>query len=104
MKKFALMMAVFLGLAASPLLAHGGGPHLKGTVVAISADEIKVKGMDGHESEAKITPTTKFVRGKETGNKDELKQGDRVVVHTRKKGDALEAVEIRYGAAPKRAP
>jgi hypothetical protein len=104
MKKHALMLAVFLGFAASPLLAHGGGPHLKGTVVAISADEIKVKGMEGDESEAKITPATKFVRGKETGNKDELKQGDRVVVHTRKKGEALEAVEVRYGATPTRTP
>jgi hypothetical protein len=104
MKKLALMMAVFLGFAASPLLAHGGGPHLKGTVVAISADEIKVKGVDGDESTAKITATTKFVRGKEPGKKDELKQGDRVVVHTRKKGNALEAVEVRYGATQKNAP
>src|SRR5467141_1380501 len=43
MKKQVLMMAVFLGLAASPVLAHGGGPHLKGTVSAIAPDRITVK-------------------------------------------------------------
>ncbi|HXN55825.1 MAG TPA: hypothetical protein VN874_06130 [Myxococcales bacterium] len=103
MKKQALMMAVCVGLAASPLLAHGGA-HLKGTVLAIGADEIKVKDADGHESQAKITPTTKFVSGKGPGNKDEIAQGDRVVVHTRKKGDALEAVEVHYGAPRKKGP
>jgi hypothetical protein len=104
MKKQALLMALFLGLAALPSLAHGGGTHLKGTIVAIGADEIKLKGMDGRESEAKITATTKFVRGKGPGKKNDIKQGDRVVVHTRKRGDALEAVEVHYGATTKRAP
>lgn len=103
MKKQALTMAVLLGLAASPVLAHGGGPHLKGIVVAISADEIKLKGVDGRESEAKITTATKFVKGKEPGTRDDLHPGGRVVVHTRKKGDALEAVEVHYAATAKQA-
>ena len=98
MRKQALMMAVWVGLAASPLLAHGGAPHLKGTVLEITADEIKGKGVDGRDSQATITAETKFVRGKAPGNKDDLKQGDRVVVHTRKRGEGLEAVEIHSGA------
>jgi len=103
MKKQALMIAVFLGLAASPLLAHGGA-HLKGTVSAVAPDQIKVKDMDGHESQAKITPQTRFMRGKAVGKQEDLRQGDRVVVHTRKQGDGLEAVEVHYGAAQKRRP
>jgi hypothetical protein len=101
MKKRALMMAACVGLAGFPLLAHGGA-HLKGTVLSITADQIKVKSADGHESEAKLTATTKFVSAKGPGNKDELEQGDRVVVHTRKQGDALEAVEVRYGVPRKK--
>ncbi len=104
MKKQAFMMVVLLGLAASPLLAHGGGAHLKGTVSAIASDQITVKDADGHESEAKITPQTRFMRGKAVGKREELHQGNRVVVHTRKKGDALEAVEVHYGATAKKAP
>jgi hypothetical protein len=104
MMKQALMTAVFLGLAASPVLAHGGGPHLKGTVSAISADQITVKDADGREWQATITARTRFIRSKAVGNREDLHQGDRVVVHTHKKGDGLEAVEVRYGATRKRNP
>jgi hypothetical protein len=100
MKKQVSMMFVVLGLAASPLLAHGG-PHLKGTVAAIAPDQIAVKEAGGHESAAKITPQTRFLRGKAAGKREDLHQGDRVVVHTRKSGDALEAVEVHYAAAQK---
>ena len=104
MKKQALMMAVFLGLAASPLLAHGGGAHLKGTVSAVAPDQITVKDTDGHESQAKITAQTRFLRGKAVGKREDLHEGDRVVVHTHKQGDGLEAVEVHYGATRKRRP
>ncbi|GAC1535831.1 MAG: hypothetical protein NVS2B9_01300 [Myxococcales bacterium] len=104
MRRQALMMAVVLGLAAPRLLAHGGGAHLKGTVSAITSEQIAVKDADGHESEAKISPQTRFMHGKAVGKRDDLHQGDRVVVHTRKKGDGLEAVEIHYGDRAKKAP
>jgi len=53
---------------------------------------------------AKITPQTRYIRSKAVGNREDLHQGDRVVVHTRKKGDGLEAVEVRYGTTGKRNP
>jgi hypothetical protein len=88
-------MALFLALAAAPSLAHGG-PHLKGTVSAIGSDQITVKSGDGQESQAQITPQTRFLRGKAPGRLEDLRQGDRVVVHARRQGKALEASEIRY--------
>ena len=103
MKKLALMIAASLGLASFPLLAHGGAPHLKGTVSAIAADQITVKSADGQESPAKLTPQTRFLRGKTSGQREDLHEGDRVVVHTRKQGEALEAVEVHY-ATPAKAP
>ena len=104
MRKQALTMAAVLALAASPLLAHGGGAHLKGTVSAVAADRITVKGADGHESEAKLTQRTRFVRGKTAGKREDLHPGDRVVVHTRMAGEGLEAVEVHCGGAAKKAP
>jgi hypothetical protein len=44
------------------------------------------------------------MRGKAVGKQEDLHQGDRVVVHTRKNGDGLEAVEVHYGATRKRRP
>lgn len=104
MRKQALMMIAFLGLAAPPLLAHGGGTHLKGTVSAIAPDQVTVKGADGRESEVRITPQTRFMRGKAVGKPGDIHPGDRVVVHTRNQGNALEAVEIHSGAAARKAP
>jgi hypothetical protein len=93
-----LLVALVRGLAGSAALAHGGGPHLKGTVSAISADQIAVQGAEGQAAVAKITPDTRFIRGKAVGKREDLKQGDRVIVHTRKQGDRLEAIEVRYKA------
>jgi hypothetical protein len=98
MKKLAIVMALFLGLAALPSLAHGGGAHLKGIVSEIASDRITVKDAEGHEAEATITRQTKFMHGKAAGKADDLHRGDRVVVHTHKDGDKLEAVEVHYGA------
>jgi len=98
MMRTILAVVLVLALAGSAALAHGGGPHLKGTVSAITADQITVAGAEGQAAVAKITPDTRFVRGKAVGKREDLKQGDRVVVHTRKHGDALEAIEVRYKA------
>ena len=103
MRKQALRMVLVFGLAAFPLLAHGGGEHLKGTVSAIGPERIAVKDADGHESVAAITPQTRFLRGKAVGKRDDLHPGDRVVVHTRKSGDGLEAVEVHSGGAARKA-
>ena len=95
MKWIILSIALLLE-PLSPALAHGGGPHLKGAISAISAEQITVEMDGGKPASAKITSETRFVRGKAQGKREDLKQGDRVVVHTRQHGDALEALEIRY--------
>ena len=97
-----MMLVMLLGLATSPVFAHGGGAHLKGTISALTADRITVKAADGHEAEAAITEQTLFVRGRTAGKRGDLKQGDRVIVHTRKKGTGLEAVEIHSGGHQKK--
>jgi hypothetical protein len=98
MRRKILAFAFLLELCGTAALAHGGGPHLKGTAAAISADQITVEGTDGRSTVAKITPQTRFIAGKAVGKREDLKQGDRVIVHTRKQGDGLEAIEVRYKA------
>ena len=101
MQRRMLSLALLLGLATSEAFAHGGSAHLKGTIAAISADRVTVKAADGDEASATITKQTLFVRGHAPGKQEDLKQGDRVVVHTRKNDGALEAVEIHSGGHAK---
>jgi hypothetical protein len=96
MKRTIVAIVLLFDLGAAALLAHGGGPHLKGTVSSIGADQITVAGTDGRSAVVKITPQTEFVAGKAAGKREDLKEGDRVVVHTRKRDGGLEAIEIRY--------
>ena len=89
---------IALALAASPAFAHGGGSHLKGIVTAVSSDHITVKGADGHETTATVNDKTQVLRGSSRAKVSEVKEGERVVVHTHKQGGGLDAVEVRLGA------
>ena len=102
MQRRTMMLAMLLGLASSPAFAHGGGAHLKGTISGLTADRITVKAADGHKVEAAITEQTLFVQGHTACKREDLKQGDRVIVHTRKRGSGLEAVEIHSGGRQKK--
>lgn len=96
------LIAMLVGFAAAPILAHEGGVHVKGTVVAITAEKITVKKTAGSDTEIKLNEKTQFVRAGAPAKRDDLKQGDRVVVHARKNDGALEASEIRFGFAGKK--
>jgi hypothetical protein len=89
-----LFLGALLGLAASPVMAHGGGVHLKGTVSSIGADHLIVKEADGHESNVKIDDQTRFVRGASPAKREDIEEGERVIVHARKHGGGLEATEV----------
>ena len=93
---------IALALAALPAFAHGGGAHVKGTVTAVSADQIKVQGADGKETAVKVTEKTQFVRGDAPAGVADVKVGERVVIHARRQGSGLEAVEVHLGAGGKR--
>lgn len=91
------LFVVLAGFAALSVMAHQGGTHVKGTLSAVTEDHITVKDTAGHESEIKLTPQTQFLRGDATVVRSDLKQGERLVVHARKKGASLEATEVRLG-------
>ena len=102
MRKILLALAVLLGAATSPVVAHEGGLHVKGTVTSVSAEQITVKGADGHESKVAVTNTTVFVRGNVPAKAADVKEGERVVIHSRRTNGALEATEVRLKARPAR--
>ncbi|HTQ59475.1 MAG TPA: DUF5666 domain-containing protein [Candidatus Solibacter sp.] len=99
-----LFCFAFLGAAGS---AHGDFKHVIGTVEKISADSVTVKTANGSSVEVKLVATTTFVM--RSGGVDkpaklaDLAVGDRVVIHAKPKGGALEAAEVRF-SAPAEAP
>ena len=93
-------MALLCGMAA----AHGNMKHVKGTVEKITADTVTVKTPEGKSVEVKLAAATTYVvmgadKAAKPAKLTDLHVGDRVVIHANPKGEALEAVEVRFSAA-----
>lgn len=93
-----LLIALTIASLGLPAAAHEGGAHVKGTITSVSTGLVTVKGADGHERTVSVTDKTEYVRGGAPATAAELKPGERVVIHTRKQGSGLEAVEVHLAA------
>jgi len=81
-----LSMIAILTLSASAF-AHGGNPHIMGTVTAIDEHQIEVKTTDGKTVSATLTKDTKYTKGKEPATRADVKVGMRAVLHLEGKGE-----------------
>ena len=97
MKKQAVifLMVVFI---ASLAFAHGNEEHVMGTVAKISSNSITVQTTRNETKEIAITDKTTFENAGAPAKLDELKVGDRVVIHADKDGNKLVAHTVRFGA------
>lgn len=91
------LVAVAL-LAMSPALAHEGGIDAKGVVKAVTAERITIETPKGERSFA-LTSETSYARGSAPARREDLRAGERVVVHARERGGRLEAIAVRAGPA-----
>lgn len=81
-----------------PALAHEGGADFRGIISTAEGDQLAVRGADGKEHRAALTPATRIFLSGQAAKAADLKPGLRVVVHARKSGDRVEAVTVQ--AAP----
>lgn len=98
-----VFLALWLVLAVVPLrpaFAQAGGERLRGTIVKAEATRLEVKTRQGKTVSIALTPATKLLRKKAPATAAELTVGRRVTVEAVRKGDALEATEIKIGADP----
>ncbi len=95
--KFAMFML------STNVFAHGDQQHVMGTVTEIDANSISIKTVDGVVKVVAILPATRFVRGNSPAAQQELKIGDRVVIHAKPEGGALNATEVKIGISTKAA-
>jgi Cu/Ag efflux protein CusF len=102
MKRATLAVYTVL-ILATMVWAHGDQQHVMGTVIKIDAMSIVVKTTDGSIKTVMVTPATKFVRNGSTTKLEDLKVGDRVVIHAKAMGDMLHATEVKIGGAPNEA-
>ena len=90
-----LLLLLFLPAAAS---AHGGGPHLMGTVKAVDDHSITITDKDNKDATATVDDKTTFENSGQKATVKDVKAGERAVVHTRKAEDGkLTAVMVKFG-------
>lgn len=97
---FVLLIAT---LSTGTGFAHGHEKHVMGTVKAVGADSVTVETAARQTQTVQITGGTKFVKNGTASSLNDLKAGDRVVIHAKMSGDKLEATEVKFGAAQKSA-
>jgi hypothetical protein len=101
------MLALLYALAMGTAFAHGNKVHVRGTVEKINADSVVVKTADGKSVEVKFAASTVFLSRANNEDKPakagDLAAGDLVVIHATPKDNILEADEIKFSVAAKRA-
>jgi hypothetical protein len=98
--KTGILLAAFAALAARPAVAHEHGDRAMGVVASITTDRIVIKTADGHPVTFIVTSETRFFRGESPAHPQDVRPGERAVVHGKRAGEALQATQVRLGPAP----
>src|SRR5215510_13362253 len=94
-KQLAILTLVVL--FASLAFAHGNEEHIMGTVAKISNTSITVQTTKNEMKEITVTDKTTFENAGSPAKADDLKVGDRVVIHATKNGNKLVAETVKFG-------
>jgi Domain of unknown function (DUF5666) len=77
--------------------AHGNEKHVMGTVTKVDGTTITVQTPNAGEKTVGIDSATKFMKGQSAATQQDVKVGDRVVIHAKPNGDKLQATEVKIG-------
>jgi hypothetical protein len=93
------LAAGFWLLSLGPLaFAHGDVRHVLGIVREVDADHVVVETKDGGRESIRTNSDTRYFQGDVAAKPDELKVGDRIVVHATQ-SDPPTAKTIRFSAS-----
>jgi hypothetical protein len=87
-------------VAAAAAHAHGGKPHLMGTIVQLHENHLIVKNQAGKERTVELNAKTKLEKAGKAATRAELVAGVRVSVHVDADGKTALLIKISP-AAPK---
>jgi hypothetical protein len=99
LKHISRMTALVAVLAAAPAVAHESADRALGVVESATAEQLVIKARDGHAVTFKVTPQTRFFRGEKPARAEDVRVGQRAVVHGKRAGEAVEAVRVKLGPA-----
>ncbi len=92
---FVACAALFTGI----LFAHGNEQHVMGTVTKVSEDSVMVQTTAKVMVEVKILAETKLTRNNASVGLKDVQVGDRVVIHAKRVGNALQADTVQIGVS-----
>lgn len=93
------ILLLALAMTTSLAYAHNGMTHVLGTVTALTTESITVKSPDGVTTTVVLAATTKYQQGTILIKINDIKIGQRVVIHAVKKDKKLVAAEVETAAA-----
>jgi hypothetical protein len=86
-------------LFSQAVLAHEGHAHVLGTLVAVNASYVDVRGSDEKVARIVLVKETRYLLRGVAVPASALKIGSRVVIDADRKGETLEAREVRFVVA-----
>jgi hypothetical protein len=84
-----LLLAAVIAVSTSAL-AHGGHAHIKGIVDSVGEKQLTVTTTDGKTVAVPLTAQTKYFSGEAACDLNQVRKGQRVVVHLGGDGAAAE--------------
>ncbi len=97
MKRASAVLSLFLAFATLAF-AHGNEKHIMGTVASVTADSVTVETTEKKSVTVNITANTEFDKSGTSASLQDLKVGDKVVIHADQSGGKLNDTHIRFGA------
>jgi hypothetical protein len=95
----AILAMVSLALLPTIAMAHGGEEHVTGTVAKISDTSVTVKTTAGKSVEVGFDAKTTYARAKQPIQQNDIKVGDRIVIHAAEVNEKLVAHTVQIGTA-----
>jgi hypothetical protein len=100
-KRTWLLVLLILVVVSIAAVAHEGGKHFLGTVGTFNEKNLTVVTANSGTLTFTITKATRFTKSGKPAQINDLKKGERVVIHAKASGESWEAQEVRFGPTKK---
>ena len=81
-------------------LAHGNEQHIMGTVSKVNRTTITVTTVKGQHLDVRVLAETRFTKDGVVIGVEDVKRGDRIVIHATEKEGRLTAQTVQVGNEP----